>query len=89
MKKYKMLSESMLQDQVTKACIPMADGNRHYEEYKAWLAQGNTPDPADPPVVLGDNGQSEVALKAEIKQNIERGEFADAITKMAQLLKVE
>jgi len=29
------------------ACIPFADGNTDYEEYKAWLALGNTPLPAD------------------------------------------
>ena len=25
--------------------IPFADGNRDYEEYKQWLAKGNTPEP--------------------------------------------
>lgn len=29
------------------ACIPFADGNTDYEEYKAWLALGNTPLPAE------------------------------------------
>lgn len=28
------------------ACIPFAEGNRDYEVYKAWLAQGNVPQPA-------------------------------------------
>ena len=27
------------------ASIPFADGNRDYEEYKQWLAEGNTPEP--------------------------------------------
>jgi hypothetical protein len=27
------------------ACIPLADGNRDYEEYKQWLLEGNTPEP--------------------------------------------
>ena len=29
------------------ASIPIADGNMDYEEYKLWLAEGNTPLPAD------------------------------------------
>ena len=27
------------------ACIPFANGNIDYEEYKQWLAEGNTPEP--------------------------------------------
>ena len=27
------------------ACIPFADGNMDYEEYKQWLLEGNTPLP--------------------------------------------
>lgn len=29
------------------AFIPFAPGNRDYQEYLEWLAQGNTPEPAD------------------------------------------
>ncbi|VVE30009.1 hypothetical protein PEP31012_03620 [Pandoraea eparura] len=29
------------------ATIPFADGNVDYEEFKRWLAAGNTPLPAD------------------------------------------
>lgn len=29
------------------ASIPFADGNADYEDYKAWLAAGNAPDPAE------------------------------------------
>lgn len=28
------------------ACIPMAEGNRDFAEYEAWIAQGNVPQPA-------------------------------------------
>lgn len=27
--------------------IPFAPGNRDYQEYQEWLAQGNEPEPAD------------------------------------------
>jgi hypothetical protein len=33
--------------------IPFADGNADYEQYKVWLAEGNTPDPyIEPPAPI-------------------------------------
>jgi hypothetical protein len=31
------------------AWIPVSDGNTNYQEYLAWLAEGNEPEPADEP----------------------------------------
>ena len=31
--------------------VPMAEGNRHYKMIQDWIAEGNTPEPADPPPV--------------------------------------
>lgn len=27
--------------------VPISNGNRYYQEYLEWLAEGNTPEPAD------------------------------------------
>jgi len=49
MSKYK-LTEGGVQDTETGACIPFADGNRHYQEYLEWLAKDNTPIPIQPDI---------------------------------------
>lgn len=42
--KYK-LTESGVKDTETGMFIPEAPGNRHWQEYQSWLAEGNTPEP--------------------------------------------
>jgi hypothetical protein len=36
-------------DSGVSVCAPCYDGNQDYENYKAWLAEGNTPNPYVPP----------------------------------------
>ena len=31
----------------TISTVPFCEANRDYQEYLAWVAEGNTPDPAD------------------------------------------
>lgn len=43
---YKLYSGGVIK---SGAFIPEMAGNKDWDEYTAWLALGNTPDPADPP----------------------------------------
>ena len=42
---YKLIGQNSVKRLADGACIPFADGNRDYEEYKLWLEEGNTPEP--------------------------------------------
>lgn len=42
---YKTIGTNSVKRLIDGACIPFADGNTDYEEYKLWLAGGNTPEP--------------------------------------------
>lgn len=42
---YKLIGTNSVKRLADGACIPFADGNIDYEEYKLWLNEGNTPEP--------------------------------------------
>mgnify|MGYP003593128987 CR=1 FL=1 len=42
---YKLIGTKSVKRLADGAYIPFADGNKDYEEYKQWLAQGNVPEP--------------------------------------------
>lgn len=41
---YKLIGTNSVKRLADGACIPFADGNTDYEEYKHWLAEGNEPE---------------------------------------------
>lgn len=42
---YKLIGTVSVQRLADGACIPFANGNRDYEDYKLWLEEGNIPEP--------------------------------------------
>jgi len=54
------------------ACIPFADGNRDYEEYKQWLSEGNTPEP--------EFTEAELEAKVQMEAKAERLKQLEVLT---------
>lgn len=55
---YKLIEGGVIKD--GGLFVPESAGNRDWRDYQSWLAQGNTPDPADQP------SPEEIARQAEI-----------------------
>ena len=49
--------------------IPKASGNRHYQQYLEWVAEGNTADPADTPSLTWDD------IRADRDQRLEETDW--------------
>lgn len=59
---YKTLNEHTVLRIADNVCIPLCVGNRDYEEYKAWLAEGNAPEQAMTDIETAEQGkQSQIA----------------------------
>ena len=61
---YKLIGTKSVKRLADGTCIPFADGNREYEEYKQWLAEGNTPEPEFTPEQLDVQRISKIKAKA-------------------------
>jgi hypothetical protein len=47
---YQLINERIVKRVADNAFIPFDEGNTDYQQYLAWLAEGNKPLPSDEPV---------------------------------------
>lgn len=72
---YKLLGTVSVKRLADGACIPFADGNIDYEEYKLWIAEGNTPEPEFTQAEL--DTMALVKMKAEAQAYLDTTDYKD------------
>jgi len=76
---YKLTNTSVIVRTADGAYIPAVLTNKDYQDYLAWVAAGNTPDPVDPPTPV------ELAAAAQAAQDAQDIADAKAYAKLAAL----
>lgn len=84
---YKLIGTNSVKRLADGACIPFADGNRDYEQYKLWLDEGNIPEPEFTEEELA---QQELQAKVmEGKQYLSTTDYKMTVDYFATLTKEE
>lgn len=68
-----VLMEGSIRDRETNSSIPIADKNRHFQEFLEWLGEGNLPveqSPGDYYELIGDEWVENKETKTKAEQSI-------------------
>lgn len=80
------ISETILRT-ADQAYIPNDPGNRDRQEYEAWLAEGNTPDPPAPPSRAGIIAQSTQARSLQDARSLNnQGRTQEAVDAILDIM---
>ena len=74
---YKLTGTESVKRLADGACIPFADGNRDYGEYKLWLSEGNTPEPEITEEEIANENLSKQIAEAKYLLNSTEFKFND------------